>query len=211
VQNFAQRPVCYPARMSEETMADNTTEETPEAEEAEATAATTAALLTADQVAERLGITTRRLRDWRKEGKLAEVGRFKRGTARVPLFDPADVARLQRATEGEETPASAVATVADPALFGAAVAHQVRLLLAERAEAEATAVAPLVALVREQQETIDELRHRAEVAEAARDRRTAAQAAPNAPGATAALTPDNPSAAPSAGLWARVRRVFGGG
>ena len=183
MRHGAQRPVCYPARMSEETMADNTTEETPEAEATEATEATTAALLTADQVAERLGITTRRLRDWRKEGKIAEVGRFKRGTTRIPLFDPDDVARLQRATEAEEAPVSAVTPFADPALFAAAVARQVRLLLTERAEAEATAVAPLVALVREQQETIAELRHRAEQAEVERDRLAAAQAAQDGPGA----------------------------
>ena len=59
-------------------------------------------------------------------------------------------------------------------------------------------------------ETIAELRRRAEAAETERDRLTAAQAAPDAPGATEALTPDDPSAAPAAGLWARVRRVFGG-
>jgi hypothetical protein len=60
--------------MSEETTPP-TTEEAGEA---------TAALLTAAQVAERLGISTRRLRDWRKDGRITEVGRFKRGTARIP-------------------------------------------------------------------------------------------------------------------------------
>lgn len=60
-------------------------------------------------------------------------------------------------------------------------------------------------------ETIAELRRRAEQSEAERDRLTAAQAAPAAPGATEAPTPDNPSSAPSAGFWARVRRVLGGG
>ncbi len=59
-------------------------------------------------------------------------------------------------------------------------------------------------------ETIAELRRRAERAEAERDRRTAAQAVPAAPGATEALTPDNPSGEALAGFWARVRRVFGG-
>lgn len=53
-------------------------------------------------------------------------------------------------------------------------------------------------------ETIAELRHRAEQAEAARDRLTAAQAAPG--GARA----DNPTGAPAAGFWQRVRRVLGG-
>jgi len=166
--------------MSEETMTNNTTEETEETPEASVSGATGeaeeagevwASLLTADQAAERLGITTRRLRDWRKEGKLTEVGRFKRGTANVPLFDPTDVDRLQHAEEAEEAPASAVtpvtsvASIADPALFAAAVAHQVRLLIAERAEAEAAAVAPLVKLVEKQQATIDMLRQEAAAAD----------------------------------------------
>jgi len=60
-------------------------------------------------------------------------------------------------------------------------------------------------------ETIAELRRRAEVAEAERDRLTAAQAAPAALGAPEAPTPDNPSGAASPGFWARVRRVFGSG
>jgi len=60
-------------------------------------------------------------------------------------------------------------------------------------------------------ETIAELRRRAEVAEAERDRLTAAQAAPAAPGTPEGRTPDNPGPEPSAGFWARLRRVFGGG
>jgi DNA-binding transcriptional MerR regulator len=192
--------------MSEEAMTDNTAEEAGETE------AATMTLLTAEQVAERLGISTRRLRDWRKDGKIAEVGRFKRGTARIPLFDPADVARLLVVQETEETteaPATAVATVANPRLFAEAVAQQVRLVLAERSEAEAAAVAPLVELVREQQVTIDELRRRAEVAEAERDRLAAAQAAQDGPGSAEAPTPDSPGSDAPAGFWARVRRVFG--
>ena len=59
-------------------------------------------------------------------------------------------------------------------------------------------------------ETIAELRRRAEQAEAERDRLAAAQAAPAAPGATEAANTTNPSADASAGFWARVRRVFGG-
>jgi len=49
-----------------------------------------------------------------------------------------------------------------------------------------------------------ELRHRAEQAEAARDRLTVAQAAQDAPGALGEATPD------SVGVWARVRRWWGG-
>ncbi len=61
-------------------------------------------------------------------------------------------------------------------------------------------------------ETIAELRRRAEVAEAASSERSdkQAHAAQDAPGAPEAATPDNPSGASSQGFWARVRRVFGG-
>lgn len=166
-------------KATEEAEAAAATTETGETPAAEASAA---ALLTAEQVAERLGISTRRLRDWRKEGKITEVGRFKRGTAKIPLFDPADVAALLAAEEAEEAteaPATAVATVADHRLFAEAVAQQVRLVLAERAEAEAAAVAPLVELVREQQATIDELRRRAETAEAMLLNVTAPPVSPN--------------------------------
>ena len=185
-------------------------------EEAEETgvSAVAAALLTAAQAAQILGISTRRLRGWRKEGRIAEAGRFKRGTARVPLFDPGEVMRAKAVQAAEETPeasATAVAPAMGAAAFAEAVARQVGLLLAERSAAEAATVAPLVALVREQQETIDELRRRAAIAEAERDRLTVAQAPPAVPGAPEALTPDDPSGAPSAGFWARVRRVFGGG
>jgi len=62
-----------------------------------------------------------------------------------------------------------------------------------------------------QSETIAELRHRAEAAEAERDRLAAAQAASDALGPLEAPTPDDPSGASAAGLWARVRRMFGGG
>jgi DNA-binding transcriptional MerR regulator len=177
------------------------------AEEAEEAGATTAALLTADQVAERLGISTRRLRDWRKEGRITEVGRFKRGTARIPLFDPAEVARLQAGVEAGEAPVATVATVASADTFAEVVAQRVGLLLAERAEAEAATVAPLVALVREQQETIDDLRR--QLAEA----HSAPPAAPQPPSEEAArpASEDTPIAPGGAGgFWARLRRAFGG-
>jgi hypothetical protein len=202
--------------MSEETMTDNAAAEAEaagvaaETGETEETGVSPAALLTAEQVARALGISTRRLRDWRKEGRLTEVGRFRRGTARIPLFDPADVIRLQREQVTEEAPAATVATVAtvaDHAAFAEAVARQVRLLVAERAEAEAAAVAPLVALVRDQQETIDELRRRAAAAEAERDR-LAAQAAQD--GAGAQEPPEGAQIA-TPGVWGRVRRWWRGG
>ena len=186
--------------MYEETTPQDTTEEAAAAEE------TAAALLTAEKVAERLGISTRRLRDWRKDGRITEVGRFKRGTAKISLFDPADIARLQRAEEAEEAPAAVATVVATPLAFAEAVAQQVAHLLAERAEAEAVAVAPLVALVREQQETIDELRR--QLAEATR----VAQAAPQPRSDTATPSAHNATPlapAPAGGFWQRVRRVFG--
>lgn len=163
---------------AEESAAATAARVTTEAVETEETEVASATLMTAEQVAERLDISTRRLRDWRKEGRIAEVGRFKRGTARIPLFDPADVARLMAAEEASATtaaPVTAVATVttaADRQAFNDAVAKavaaEVRLVLAERAEApEAVeaAVAPLVELVREQQSTIDELRQETEKAD----------------------------------------------
>ena len=45
---------------------------------------------------------------------------------------------------------------------------------------------------------------------AERDRLAAAPAAPAAPGPMAGLGADKPSPEPPAGLWARLRRVFGG-
>ena len=197
-------------RMSEETMPDNATTAAEEAGETPEAEATTAALLTAAQVAERLGISTRRLRDWRKEGRITEVGKFKRGTARIPLFDATDVARLKHtlaAEEATEAVVTTVATVPDAAAFAEVVARQVAHLLAERAEAEAAAVAPLVALVRDQQQTIDELRRRAEAAEAARDQRTAAQAVQDGLGASEAPA-EVQEVAP--GVWGRIRRWWGG-
>ncbi len=57
---------------------------------------------------------------------------------------------------------------------------------------------------------IAELCRRAEQAEAERDRLAAAQAAPSAPGTPEAPTRNkDPSGVPSAGFWARVRRMFG--
>jgi len=150
--------------MNEDTMPHNATGETEEAGET----GVAAALLTAAQAAQLLGISTRRLRDWRKEGRIAEAGRFKRGTARVPLFDPADVARLKEALATAETTATVAAPAMDAAAFAEVVARQVAALIAERAATEAASVAPLVALVRDQQETIAALRRRAEAVEAER-------------------------------------------
>ncbi len=206
-------------------MRENAAEEAPEAEEAMAT------LLTADQAAQALGISTRRLRDWRKEGRIAEVGKFKRGTARIPLFAPEAVERLRTASAAEEATVATVATAADSAAFAEAVARRVALLLAERAAAEVATVAPLVAQITDQAErigrleaeresveaqltardqalaahalTIAELRRRAELAEAERDRPSVAQTAQEAPAAQGA-----PAAVQEAapGVWGRLRR-----
>jgi len=59
--------------------------------------------------------------------------------------------------------------------------------------------------------TIAELRRRAEVAEVERECLMAVQAAPDALGATEGEGGDNSSGISSAGFWARVRRVLGGG
>ena len=69
----------------------------------------------------------------------------------------------------------------------------------------------LIATVREEKDAvIAELRRRAEAAEAERDRLAAARAAQDAPGAPKGVSADDPSTEPAAGLWARVRRLFGG-
>ena len=60
-----------------------------------------------------------------------------------------------------------------------------------------------------QTEMIAQLRRDRERVEAERDR-LAAQAAQDAPGASEGASADNPRSGSSAGLWARVRRVFGG-
>ena len=87
--------------------------------------------------------------------------------------------------------------------------------------------------VAEQQATIAELRRRAEVAEAELSRRreeeagaaallhrrieqehrnrAGMQAAQDGPGASGGAAPADPNPEPSAGFWARLRRVFGGG
>ncbi len=59
-------------------------------------------------------------------------------------------------------------------------------------------------------ETIAELRRRAEQAEAERDSLAAAQAPPAAPGATEEASGTGSSGESAAGFWARVRRMFGG-
>ncbi len=196
--------------MNEDTTPHDTTEETEETGVAEVAAA----LLTAAQTAQILGISTRRLRDWRKEGRIAEAGRFKRGTARVPLFDPTEVLRakaVQATEEASETPVAVAAPAMDAAAFADAVARQVGLLLAERSAAVAATVAPLVELVREQQQTITELRRRAEVAEAEvlrqRNNQEQPQSAQEGLGSTETLIVVEEI---SGGLWARLRRAWRG-
>ena len=83
--------------------------------------------------------------------------------------------------------------------------------LVETISQQAERIGHLEATGAAKEETLAELRRRAEEAEAERDRLLAAQAASVAPGAPGARTPDNPSGAASAGFWARVRRVFAGG
>jgi len=63
---------------------------------------------------------------------------------------------------------------------------------------------------RAKDETIAELRRRAEVAEAERDRLAAAQAAPGVPGTPEEASGTGSGPESAVGFWARVRRVFGG-
>jgi len=96
------------------------------------------------------------------------------------------------------------------ALYDRISAEVGRLYAGQLAAKDETIATQRAALVTKDQ-ALAELRRRAEQAEAGRDRLAAAQTAQDAPGATEGSTPDNPIPEASAGFWARVGRVFGGG
>ena len=177
------------------------------------------------------GISSRTLRHWIASGKLSAIA-GKRGKL-VSMGEVAHLAMLvgkpvgnpttpdgNPATIAEDVAGSIAGNVADSSAATVLVSDAARLQLATlRDEWLAPLVERLGELEREngrleatgaaKDETIAELRRRAEYAEAERDR-LAAQAAPAAPGSTEGENADNPTGAPSPGFWARVRRVFGG-
>jgi hypothetical protein len=184
------------------------------------------------------GIPARTLRNWIASGKLAAI-RGQRGWLIRP-GDIAQIAAMIDSHAASENMADGMAdelaaelaapTAADAGGAATTASHAAITATPQSAQAEALVqrlLAPFIAeqtrLAEElgqvkaerdaQDATIVELRRRAALAEAEllRHRDDRAQAAPAAPGATAAPTPDNPSGVPTAGFWARVRRVFGGG
>jgi len=175
------------------------------------------------------GLPARTLRHWIGTGKLAAIA-GKRGKL-VSMGEVEQLARMVGKPIGNmATPNGNTATSADEVADNVADSSAATVLVNDAARLQLATIrdewlAPLVERLGElerehgrleatsaaKDETIAELRRRAEIAEAERDRLQAAQAAQDGPGAPAAPTPDNPTAAPSAGFWARVRRVFGGG
>ena len=166
-------------------------------------------------VARLLGISERGVRDRIERGTLDAVKEpGQRGWRILLPPEAAPEAVAPTASGGSPRGSDAVAGGSDaivtPAVVEQAIARtgqqytaDLRVMLGElRAVYEGQIAA--------KDETIAELRRRAEAAEAERDRLTAAQAAQDGPGAMEAPTPDVPSGEPSAGFWARVRRVFGG-
>jgi len=144
----------------------------------------------------------------RKRLQRGSVPGYKRAGQWFVLVDSALPTGSPRAGHGQDTAREAVVSpqIVEQAITrtGQQYSADLRAMLGElRAVYEGQLAA--------KEETIAELRRRAEAAEAERDQLTAAQAAQDGPGATEALTPDNPSGEASAGFWARVRRVFVGG
>ncbi len=151
-----------------------------------------------------MGTTTAALRKRLQRGS---VPGYKRAGQWFVLVDSALPTGNPRAGHGQDTAREAVVSpqIVEQAITrtGQQYSADLRAMLGElRAVYEGQLAA--------KDETIAELRRRAAQAEAERDRLMVAQAAPAAPGATAAPTPDDPSAESSQGFWTRVRRVFGG-
>jgi hypothetical protein len=190
---------------------------------------TVADYVTVEVAGKAAGISPRTLRHWIASGKLPAIA-GKRGKL-VSMGEVARMAELVGKPVGNSAildgnTATSAATIAGnaaaPLAESALVSDAARLQLATiRDEWLAPLVERIGELEREngrleatsdaKDETIAELRRRAEQAEAERDSLASAQAAPDAPGSTAAPIPDNPSGASAAGFWARVRRVLHGG
>ena len=170
------------------------------------------------------GIPARTLRHWIGSGKLSAIA-GKRGK----LVSMGEVERIA-VLIGKQL-GNATGVDGNPATFAEEVADTVADRLADSAIVSDAArqqlgairdewLAPLVAQLTDQAETIGrltaeraELRRRAEVAEAALAAASAPPTSPAPPSDEAARhAPDSTPIAPGAagGLWARVRRVFGG-
>jgi len=174
------------------------------------------------------GIPARTLRNWIASGKLAAI-RGQRGW----LVRPGDIAQIAAMIDNQAASENmadgmadrlaaqlAASTAEDSGSAATTASHAAIAATVQHAQAEALVQQLLAPFIAEQTRLAeelgqvkaerDDLRRRAEQAEAERDRLTAAQAASDAPGTAEGASADDPSGAPSAGLWARVRRVFGG-
>lgn len=192
------------------------------------------------EVARILGISERGVRDRIEQGTLDAVKPEGQRGWRI-LLPPEAVVDAVAPTASSGIPSGSAAVgdaVVTPALVEAAIQRtgqqytaDLRVMLAELREVYEGQIAAKDAALAAKDETIAELRRRAEVAESAlaqrreeeartvelvrrrneqeRLNRERAQAAQDGPGATEGASADNPSDVPSAGFWARVRRVFG--
>lgn len=170
------------------------------------------------EVARILGISERGVRDKIERGQLDAVKDGKRWMVLLPPEQPATSPEDDAVVRGSASGSGAVVT---PAQIEQAIERTGQkyvtdmAALYDRVGTELSAVYEGQLAAKDQalaakDETIAELRRRAEVAEAERDRLTAAQAAPVALESLEAPAPDDPSGASSAGFWARVRRILGG-
>ncbi len=186
------------------------------------------------------GIPARTLRHWITTGKLAAIA-GKRGKlvsmGEVEQLARMVGKPVGNTASPADNPATSAEEVAESLAESALVSDAARRQLATiRDEWLAPLIARMGELERENgrlQAERDDLRRRAEVAEAEvsrrreeeagaaallrrrieqeRKNREGMQGAQDGPGAPEGASADKPGGAPSAGLWARVRRVFGGG
>jgi DNA-binding transcriptional MerR regulator len=193
--------------MSEEAMTDTlTVSDSP----AEGQGQTPTPLLSKKAAAAQLGVAEKTIERYVHEyALLTPAGEDPQTGAK--LFDPDDIERLRlspptRRKSGPDSPRQS-----DLALRDLITAMQEAHAETIRAKDET------IATLREQ---VDSLRQSQQILLAARTTDTDTQpegegqtptVAPSAaPGTPEAPTPDNPSGVPSAGVWARVRRVFVG-
>lgn len=171
------------------------------------------------EVARLLGISERGVRDRVERGTLDAVKEPGQRGWRI-LLSPDAVADAvgeavgPAASGGRGSGSGAVGeAVATPALVEAAIQRtgqqytsDLRTMLAELREVYEGQIEAKDAALAAKDETIAELRRRAEVAEAEGDRLTAAQAAQGSPGAPETLSMEQEAAL---GVWGRLRRWYG--
>lgn len=178
---------------------------------------------TVPEVARLLGISERGVRDKIARGQLRAEKEGKRWIVLLPAEAPPEATTTDAVVGGSRCGSGAVVdAVVTPAQIERAIERTGQryvtdmAALYDRVSTELGAVYAGQLAAKDQaltakDETIAELRRRAEHAEAERDRLAAAQAAQDAPGSPERASDTNPRPEPSAGVWARLRRAFGGG